>query len=512
MKRNRFIRGIVPLALTVLAVALCFGCGGGYRSISVATITGEAAVSRAGQSAPISCYGGMKLQDQDELSVSDDGGIVLKLDDDKYVYLEPDAKIRISASGVTGKTNTTIELISGTMSAVIEQKLAQNESFRVTVDNVSMVVRGTIFRISRGVDESGKPTVTVQTVEGTVGVFAGDGAEQQLDEGLQDVVLLTDTVGTFAAVDEPIDYTALPQETLDWIRGALTDKLGAATDPAERETLEEILAILDTVPPEITPNEAEATPTATPKATPTPTPGLTPTPGPTYLLTLRKSYFGSVLVKVGTYPAGAKIPVSVEPRHGYEFNGWMINGASAPALGQSSEIVLVMPDSDTMIAARFRKATYWLSIDQPAMGGVIVGKSGRYEKDAQVPLSVTPSAGYAFTGWMINGTVSASLGTTNPITFIMPDAKQVIGAQFALLPTHNLTFEQAAQGGGTISLPAGAYYAGATITVTVVPDVGMKLASLVVNGVSDVSYAGQTSVSFIMPDADVLLSAVFEIA
>lgn len=511
MKHNRFIRGIVPLALVVFTLALCFGCGGGYRSISVATVTGKAAVSRAGQSDPISCYEGMKLQDQDELSVSDDGGIVLKLDDDKYVYLEPNAKIRISASGATGKTNTTIELLCGTMSAVIEQKLAQNESFRVTVDNVSMVVRGTIFRISRGVDESGKPTVTVQTVEGTVGVLAGDGAEQPLDEGLQDVVLLSDAGGTFTATNEPIDYTALPPETLDWIRGALADKLGAATDPDERETLEEILAILNAAPP-----EAEATPTATPTATPevtpSPTPSPTPTPEPTYLLTLRKSFFGTVVVEVGPYPAGAKIPVSVKPRHGYEFNGWMINGASAPALGRSSEIVLVMPDSDTMIAARFRKATYWLSIDQPALGGVIVGKSGRYEKDAKVPLSATPSAGYAFTGWLVNGTVSAPLGTTNPITFIMPDAKQVIGAQFALLPTHNLTFEQAAQGGGTISLSAGAYYAGAVITVTVVPDAGMKLASLVVNGVADASYAGQTSVSFVMPDADVLLSAVFEIA
>lgn len=353
MKRNRFIRRILPLALAVLIAALAIGCGGGYRSIVVASVTGEAVVSRAEQAEPIACYEGMKLQDQDVLTVADGGGIVLKLDDDKYAYLEPNAKIRISASGKAGNTNTTIELINGNMSALIEQKLAQNESFRVTVDNVSMVVRGTIFRVSRGMDGSGKPTVTVQTVEGTVGVLAGDGAEQPLDEGLQDVVLLADAGGTFAAVDEPINYTALPPETLAWIRGALADKLGAATDPAEKQSLEEILALINALPP-----ETEPTPTATPEATPTPIPSPTPTPEPTYLLTLRKSYFGTVFVKVGPYPAGAKIPVSVEPRYGYEFNGWMINGASAPALGRSSDIILVMPDSDTMIAARFRKTTY----------------------------------------------------------------------------------------------------------------------------------------------------------
>ena len=509
MKRNRFIRGIVPLALAVFVVALCLGCGGGYRSISVASVTGEAAVSRTGQTDPLSCYDGMKLQDQDVLTVADGGCVILKLDDDKFVYLESGAQIRIHATGTAGNTNTNIELLGGNMSAVIERKLAQNESFSVTVDNVSMVVRGTVFRVVRGEDEAGGPRVTVQTVEGTVGVRAGDGAEQPLDAGLQGVVLLTDESGTFAAAAEPIDYTALPPETLAWIRGALADKLAASTDPDERETIEGILAILEAVPP-----ESKATPTATPKATPTPTPILTPTPTPelTYSLTLRKSYFGDVFVKVGPYPAGAKIPVSVEPRRGYEFNGWMLNGASAPALGRSSEIILVMPDSDTMIAARFRKTKYRLSIDQPALGGVIVGKSGRYEKDEQVPLSATASAGYALTGWLINGKISASLGTTNPITFVMPDAKQTISAVFALLPTHNLTFEQAAQGGGTISLPAGAYYAGAVITVTIVPDAGMKLAALVINGVADSSYVGQTSISFIMPNEEVLISAVFEIA
>lgn len=505
MKRNRFSRWFFLCALTVLGAALFFGCGGGYRSISVATVTGEAAVSRAGQTELLSCYEGMKLQDQDVLTVADDGGIVLKLDDDKYVYLEPNAKIRISATGTAGNTNTNIELLGGNMSALVEQKLAQNESFRVTVDNVSMVVRGTIFRISRGLNDSGKPTVTVQTVEGTVGVLAGDGAEQPLDEGLQDVVLLTDAGGTFAATNEPIDYTALPPETLDWIRGALAEKLGAVTDPAEKQSLEDILALIEALP-----DEAEATSTVTPE-TPTPIALPTPTPEPTYLLTLRESYFGTVFVKAGPYPAGAKIPVSVEPRQGYAFNGWMINGAAAPALGRSSEIILVMPDSDTMIAARFRKTTYWLSIDQPALGGVIVGISGWYAKDDQIPLSATASAGYAFTGWLVDGTYSASLGTTNPITFLMPDANGVIGAQFALLPTHNLTVEQAAQGGGTISLPAGAYYAGAPIPVTIVPDANMKLAALVINGVVDGSYAGQTSASIVMPDADVILSAIFEI-
>ncbi|MCE5189407.1 MAG: FecR domain-containing protein [Eubacteriales bacterium] len=500
---------IVPIATVLLLAALLAGCGGGYRSIFVASVTGGVTVARADQSDEITCYEGMKLQDQDIVTAASDGCVILKLDDDKYVYLESGAQIRIYAAGKTGSTETQIELTKGTMSAVIEQKLSANESFRVTVDNVSMVVRGTIFRISRGETESGEPTVLIQTVEGTVGILAEDGAEETLGANLQDVLILTDTGGTFSSTDMPIDYSALKPETLIWIRDALQDKLAGSTDPDEAAALQEILAILNGA----TAFAAQTpVPTALPAEEPTQTPVPTPTRVPEYTLTLRKSSYGRVTVAEGSYPAGTEIPISAEAYGGFEFNGWMINGESAPSLGMSADTVLVMPNGDTTIGARFRGMKYTLSIEQPAQGGSISGKAGRYAQGEEILLTATAFAGYELTGWLVNGGAAASLGNTPSITFTMPAANRTICAVFSpVAAAHSLTFEQAAQGGGVILLTAGSYTAGTMVPVTVVPETDKILAGLVVNGVLDNIYQGQTSFDYCMPNEDVLLSAVFEI-
>jgi len=448
----------------------------------------------------------MKLQNQDVVSVAEGGSVILKLDDDQYVYLEPNTRIQISSAGKTGSAQTKIELLSGAMSALIEKKLAQNESFSVTVDNVSMMVRGTIFRIARGQTKSGEPTVTVQTVEGTVGVTAGNG-EQALGAGLQDVILLTDAGGTFTATDTPIDYSLLPPETQEWIYGALQDKLNAATNQDEIELLQEILASIGA-------SSAGAAETSLPEITsvpPTPSQIPTPTAEPEYALRFRESSYGTVKVAEGLYPAGAKIAITVEARDGYEFNGWMINGESAPSLGMSGDITFIMPDSDTLLGARFKKTKYELSIEQPALGGTIQGEDGRYAQGSKIALTAEADTGYQLSCWLVNGSESALLGTSLVIQYTMPAANCKISAKFTLAPvSHSLSFEQPVQGGGSISLTAGQYASGDIVTISAAPDANMELAGLVINGVLDGSYEGQTSMEFTMPDEDVLISAVFQ--
>ncbi|HWQ06709.1 MAG TPA: InlB B-repeat-containing protein, partial [Feifaniaceae bacterium] len=534
-------------------------------------------VSREGQDGEVACYEGMKLQDQDVVTAAGDGSVILKLDDDKYVYLEPNTQIKISAAGKTGSTETKIELISGAMSAVIEQKLAQNESFSVTVDNVSMVVRGTIFRIARGQTESGAPTVTVQTVEGTVGVTAGDSGEQALESSLQDVILLTDTGGTFTATDTPIDYSALPPETQDWIYQALEDKLDAATDPEEIETLQEILDILG----------APSSETAEmPLPAQTEQPAATPTEPPVYTLSILQPKHGKIQASGGDYQAGDTISLLAVPDDGYQFSYWMFNGgAGSAALGKSVSATLTMPESDATVSAKFSLIRYTLTIQQPAVGGSIAGTAGKYapgsgvsltaapsagyvlacwlvngsessalgtassvtyrmtEHDAtisaefaeaytltieqpvqggsvsgtgglypigaEVALSAAPANGYAFTGWIVNGSLSAVLGTNASITYVMPSADTVLGAVFTQT-THTLSFEQPAQGGGSINMTAGQYASGDTVSISAAPDTNMQLAGLLINGVFDGSYQGQTSMEFTMPDEDVVISAIFQ--
>ncbi|MEA4914446.1 MAG: FecR domain-containing protein [Christensenella sp.] len=576
MNSKRFIRWFALPMLALFAVLLC-GCGDGYRSIVAASVQGEVRVSRAGQANDLACYEGMKLQDQDTVTTSDGGSLILKLDDDKYVYLEPGAQIQIRATGGANETKTEIQLLSGTMSAVIEKKLGADESFSVAVDNVSMVVRGTIFRVSLGLNEQGKPTVTVQTVEGKVGEenTQGGGA---VEANHQDVILLTDDGGTILAAGEPIDYSELPPETLDWMRGALEDKLAAASDPDEISTLE---GILDTI--KVAGQEAAETPQPSITQTPSAKPPATPTPPPVYRLTIEKPSHGTIQAQGGSFAAGETVSLQAVPEEGYRFGGWLKNGASA--LGSSLTVTFTMPAEDVAIGATFIRNRYILSIEQPAQGGSISGTAGRYtpgskvrltaaadsgyvltcwlvngsvssglgkgttvsypmpDQDteisavfeeahtltleqptqggtlngtggpyplsAEVALSAVPDAGYTFSGWVINGSVSAELGTNPTLTFIMPGSDTTVSAAFTQT-SHALSCEQPVQGGGSISLAAGQYEPGDVIALSVSPDANMTLACLLINGVADSSYAGQTSIDFVMPDGDTVVSAIFQ--
>lgn len=245
-----------------------------YRSISVAAVSGDVAVARQGLSREMFAYEGMKLQDGDVVTTAVGGSLILKLDDDKYVYLEPDTQIEITAAGSPGNTMTTIRLIRGAVSSDIQQALAPDETFSVTVDNVSMVVRGTVFRVMLGTDEEGNPTVTVQTVEGDVGIDTGSGDGHSLESGFQAEVLLTDEGGTLGDLDEPIDYDSLPEETRDWLREAIQERLNNTDDPEERDALQAILAAIDDAGSERRTQRFKPTPspTRTPKPTPEPTP------------------------------------------------------------------------------------------------------------------------------------------------------------------------------------------------------------------------------------------------
>lgn len=274
-KHNPFcILFAVLLALTPMP---CGAYASEYRSISVIAIAGDAAVARPGLPRELPAYEGMKLHDQDVLTVPGASTLILKLDDDKYVYLEPDTQIGIAAAGNAGSTKTTIQLLKGVMSSEIQKKLGADETFSVAVGNVSMVVRGTIFRVVLGNDEDGNATITVQTVEGEVAIDAGGGSESALSGNFQAVVLLTESGGTLESIDVPIDYSQLPPETRDWIRDAVEDKLNAATDPSEMGALSAILDAIDAGSDTKTPPQ----PTKMPASKPKPAPDSAETPAPT---------------------------------------------------------------------------------------------------------------------------------------------------------------------------------------------------------------------------------------
>ena len=512
------------VAIICLAILMTFGlsgCSRGYRKISVASIAGNVSVSREGISDQITVYEGMNLQDKDVVTVSESGTLILKLDDDKYVYLEPDTRIEINAAGKSGRTQTTINLLKGSMSSVIQQKLESGETFSVTVDNISMVVRGTIFRVELSKNDTDNPIVTVQTIEGEVNVDVGDGTQNVLNTNLQDVILLTDAGGEFSKKNTPINYSELPPETRKWLRDALQDKLEITTNLDEINTLKIIIAIIESgvqdqisAPPTETLTLAStSTPVLTQTSTPTltmppsltPTLALTNTPTPTAIL---------VLVSTSTsIPAKTSIPESTITR---TFTSTPTTTFTVTPTPTTTSTVTPTPTETSTVTPTPTETftvmpaiTYKLTIEQPALGGTVNGISGQYAQGTQISLSAVNSSGYELTGWLVNGNICSSLGTDSSITFTMPGADTTISASFSLI-TYSLSYEQPSSGGGTISMTAGEYAPGETIHITVTPDSDKFLECLVINGFQDSSYLGLSEIDFIMPSEDVVITAVFK--
>ena len=100
----------------------------------------------------------------------------------------------------------------------------------------------------------------------------------------------------------------------------------------------------------------------------------------------------------------------------------------------------------------------------PVAGGTTTG-AGTFAKGSSVTVNATPSVGYAFINWTLNGT---PVSTTPSYQFTMDGNKALVANfsfQFAVVLSSN-----PAEGG--ITTGAGSYTAGANVTVTATPNTG----------------------------------------
>lgn len=120
-----------------------------------------------------------------------------------------------------------------------------------------------------------------------------------------------------------------------------------------------------------------------------------------------------------------------------------------------------------------------------ASGGSTSPAAGSYpETDGSiVSVTATPSSGYSFTIWTLDG---VNAGNANPIVVTM-SADHTLTPVFTVIPpvTRTLTISSSPSNGGTTSPVAGAYSEpdGALVTITAAPNVGFALDHWVVDGV-----------------------------
>lgn len=149
------------------------------RSIKVVQIDGKATVTDDEET--VKCFPGMNLYDGDTLTVSKDSTLIVKFDEDKYVYLGENTTIVIKSEG-KDKYKTNIFVTNGTVLAEVQKKLDDEEEFFLSSNNSVMAVRGTIFGLNvKNVGSSYLQTYAVY--RGVTELFVFDKVEGNIISG-----------------------------------------------------------------------------------------------------------------------------------------------------------------------------------------------------------------------------------------------------------------------------------------------------------------------------------------
>lgn len=216
--------------LTLLVFSSVAGCGKKeeeYRQIQVYKIEGTATVERQGSN--MEAYNNMQLQSGDMVETAENSSIQLKLDEDKYILVEPDSKISLQATGNSVDSKTSIYLEKGAIVNQLDNPLSKDSSYQVTTPNSTMAVRGTTFRVEITYDEKGHSYAKVAVYGGKVecNLVFPDGAIAE------PVMVETGTEVLVWGDDDESDYVWSGNTSYEELQEIVIDFLGGIIDRGE---------------------------------------------------------------------------------------------------------------------------------------------------------------------------------------------------------------------------------------------------------------------------------------
>ena len=234
--------------LILLVFSFVVGCGKKeeYRQIQVYKIEGTATVERQGNN--MEAYNNMQLQSGDMVETAENSSIQLKLDEDKYILVEPDSKISLQATGNSVDSKTSIYLEKGAIVNQIDNPLSEDSSYQVTTPNSTMAVRGTTFRVEITIDEKGHSYVKVAVFGGEVecNLVFPDGtiAEPVLVQKGTEVLVWGDDVQSEYVGTGNISYEEMKGITYDFLNDLIDRGEELSISKEEIEALKQAVASL----------------------------------------------------------------------------------------------------------------------------------------------------------------------------------------------------------------------------------------------------------------------------
>ena len=227
--------GAVLVGGIVVAVLLNLDGKTAFRNITVIDTLGTVSVYRESVNDTLDAYVDMNLESGDEVTVGPSSELDLKLDDDKFVYVEENTKMSLKADGDSDNSKTQIFLSEGATLHKLDSKLSDSSTYEIETPNATMAIRGTITwaRVYKGADGEvhsdfqvyeGKTELQLHTVDGTPIGKTVDIPEgyQVLTRGGQDFSeIILQNVNDKEEELAPIDYKDLPTQTLNILQGIM---------------------------------------------------------------------------------------------------------------------------------------------------------------------------------------------------------------------------------------------------------------------------------------------------
>lgn len=221
-KKALLIVGAMIVAVAAVLIVFFVVRGNkGYRTIQIYELNGEATLERK-DTGEMDAYENLMLKSEDKLAVASESTARLKMDEDKYMLIEPESAISIHALGDEKNSETDIYLDKGAVTVEIQKKLSKKSSYRVTTPNSVMAVRGTVFQTRLALDEEGNEVTKLFAFEGTVAVSTvnedGELSEEVLVHGGEEAVLTTIDGKVEMECLDKIDYDEISLHTLEYLQ------------------------------------------------------------------------------------------------------------------------------------------------------------------------------------------------------------------------------------------------------------------------------------------------------
>jgi uncharacterized repeat protein (TIGR02543 family) len=163
-----------------------------------------------------------------------------------------------------------------------------------------------------------------------------------------------------------------------------------------------------------------------------------------------------------SYIAGEQVQLTTTPASGWAFSGWSgdLSGTANPAT--------VTMNANRAVTATFTQIQYTLTVSVTGSGSTNLAIGPHvYNSGSQVQVTATPSSGWVFDHWVLDG---SSAGSSNPVTVTMSSG-HALNAVFTQIQ-YILTVNTSGQGSVAKNPSQATYTYGSSVQLTATPASG----------------------------------------